>query len=119
MVIPHDTGELLGHNSIVVVRNSDFGYWQVNVEKGVANLRKMNINVLPDTYGLLTKTHYYSIMEFLKDELKFRNVKEVIPDRKVIFSHQAICQIPNCKNEAQFIMDGQKLCSVHSNIQIN
>jgi hypothetical protein len=118
MVIPKIISAL-GINSIVVKRNEDFGYWEVNPVEGVANLRKMNVITLPAKYNLTVKTEYYTIMDYLKEELKYRSVKEVIEDRKVIFSRQAICEQKGCKMEAHFIVDGKKLCEVHSGIKIN
>ena len=59
-------------------------------------------------------TGYETIADYLHEELKFKTVKEVIPNRKVVFSTQSICSAKDCNNMAYVVINGKKLCEKHS-----
>ena len=108
------------HRRIIVNHDKHFGYWDVDLVNNTADLRKDVIGVLPEKYGVEEYTAYETIADFLREELKFKSVKEIIPNRNVVFSKQAICSVVGCNNMAYVIINDKKLCEKHSfDIQTN
>lgn len=105
---------------VAVKKDEHFGYWDIDLVRNTADLRKTTLGILPEKYGLVEYTAYETIFDYLKEELKFVTVKEIIPNKKVIFSTQSICSVKDCNNKAYVILDGKKLCEKHSfDIQSN
>lgn len=118
------------HRYISVKQNRDFGYWDIDLEKQTADLRKETIrnrvlrkhDVKSSSTALpiIEQTEYYNIIDFLLSELDIQYAKEVIIDRRYIFSKDLMCSVRDCFNKAYVVSNGNKRCKKHSfDIQTN
>jgi len=118
---------------VQVARHSSDGFWEIDLENKKALFRE-STHKLPKDNMLHDWTEVYqTITDYLTNKLPAPiHVKEIIPDRKYIFSNDPICshfdlgavahnpnQKLHCTATASVIKAGKLLCTKHGNINFN
>lgn len=103
---------------IVVKNTEDFGFWEIDTSKNIANLRKRTFKI-PDDASIVFNEHLYeNIQQYIESEFDKTHVKEVIKDKKYIFSRKVFCS--KCSNTAFVINDeNNPLCKEHMGFKIH
>ncbi|MGN6346719.1 MAG: hypothetical protein ACTHME_03350 [Candidatus Nitrosocosmicus sp.] len=116
--------------NIIVKQKNILGYWYINLDKNLAlfRFRNQKANDVIKDYS----EKYDTIMDFLKYEINIRDVKEIIPHKKYVFSAlHTMCSykevksygsesfhsnIVNCNNKAKIYshVDGKPVCFHHA-----
>lgn len=115
---------------VQVARHADDGFWEVDHENKKALFResthkRQKDNMLHDW----TEVHQTITDYLMATQQPPIHVKEIIPDRKYIFSNEPICahfdvgmvahnpnQKLHCTATASVIMAGRPLCNKHASI---
>lgn len=118
---------------VEVARHSDRGFWEVDLE-GKKALFRESTHKLPKGHMIHDWTEIHkTITDYLTKTLQPPiHVKEIIPDRKYIFSSDPICahfdigtvahnpnQKLHCTATASVLKAGQPLCNKHAGLNLN
>src|SRR5215212_6066686 len=112
---------------------NDKGCWEIDLIGGRALFRAPS-QITPDIIVENKITDYSkkygTITDFLKLELKYKFVKEIIRNRKFVFSNKVFCSYSiagrdrhhptllwYCDNEAEFKLEGKPFCSNHVRVK--
>lgn len=109
-------------NFFVTVSNDrDKGYWEVDYVNQTANFRHSSNQRLPSSPDIIISDYsdkYNTITDFIKDTI-FSYTKEIIKDKKIIFSNRYFCDISNCDKQAKVIQSNkQRYCNIHKGFKV-
>lgn len=116
---------------VEVLRKNGDGMWEINLETQKALFRDNDHKREKDSEELHDWHEVYTTIEqFLKENLKMKYVKEIIPDTKYIFSNEVdycshfdtglVAHNPNsrihCTRPATVYRNGEPLCNEHGHV---
>ena len=105
---------------VTVSKDKDKGYWEVDYVNQTANFRHFSNQRLP-SLDITISNHsdeYNTITDFMKDTI-FSYTKEIIKDKKIIFSNRSFCDVSNCDKQAKVIQsNGLRHCVIHKGFKV-
>jgi len=114
---------------ITVKKGSSQGYWEIDYVNQIANFRYFFNQRLPtssstDKNSISISDHsdeYDTIVDFLKDSI-FPHTKEILKDKKIIFSNKIFCDVPTCDKNAKILLSHTNpkkyLCNNHKSFKL-
>jgi hypothetical protein len=103
---------------VVVEQDSFTGFWEIDFDNNVARFREYEHRKLRSNQE---KMHdwseiYDSIEEYLTRNQGYKYTKELIPNRKVVFStNEPFCS--TCIEKATVYRNGNPYCNAHANLK--
>lgn len=98
---------------VIVSKDSDKGYWEIDYHNQHANFRHFSNQRLPDDVSITDHTDKYNTVEDFVKAGNFSHIKK-INDNKVLFSGNVFCDISNCNRPAKVrYSNGVKHCTIH------